>query len=828
MNFRSLLRHSLLRAPALSLGVIATLAVGVGALTATFAALNAALLRQPPFRDAERLAVLKIVRDPIGEPPRQENWSYARYTLLGESQRSFSQVAIFSGPSLTLSGAGADEPELVRAEMVSASYFPLLGLSAARGRVFGADEDAPARPAPVALVSHDLWARRWASDPALIGRTIRANGVTLTVVGVMPRDFHGVSGVGDVWVPATMTPQLTYAEFLTTNQNFISVLGRLRDGVSLAQARGELAVLGASINRAAPSDPERPTERVSATALSLNEARADRIVRRSLLLLFGAVTLLHLLACANVTNLLLGRAAQRRREGAVRVAIGSSARRLFAHLLLDQAVVAVPGALVGVLLAWWATALAAPPTATLAPGGFFAIAPFDTPAFGARELAFGLTLSALTVLLVSIPPALGAFGLDVPREIKAGARGIAGGAIRLRRPTLRGAIVALEAALAVLLVVGAGLLVDSFRRIRHLDLGVDTTNVLTFWMIPREANVPRGSEVAYVSRVLDAVRAVPGVRGATVDGGAPLAGTARAPVHVVGRDEPPPGQEPEGLRHYVAPEHFQTLGIPLRRGRTFGPGDVAGAPRVTVISEGAARRFWPNEDPIGKRVWFGSASATNGPAAAAVVVGVVGDVLYEPLDRPTNRASFYTPYAQFTYAARMVFVRTAGDPLAAVPAVRRALQRVDPDVVMRDARTLDEIVHGSSARQRTGALLFGAFGVAALLLAASGVFAVLAYVVAGRTREFGIRIALGADRASVVRLVVGEGLLFPAAGLVAGVAASLAATRVLRSALYEVSPLEPRVFAATVALLVIAAVAACAVPAWRATRADPLEVMRAE
>jgi putative ABC transport system permease protein len=328
--------------------------------------------------------------------------------------------------------------------------------------------------------------------------------------------------------------------------------------------------------------------------------------------------------------------------------------------------------------------------------------------------------------------------------------------------------------------------------------------------------------------VLDAMSSVPGVQSATVDGGAPLSGTARSTLYVVGRPVPQPYEAPPILRHYVGPDHFRTLGIPLRRGRTFGPGDVAGAPRVTVISEGAARRFWPNEDPIGKRVWFGGGSGYNRPDSSAEIVGIVGDVMYEPLDREPNRASFYTPYTQFTYSSRMVFLRTAGNPMSIVPNVRRALRRVDPDVAMRDVKTLDEIVYGSRARHRSGALLFGAFGVAALLLAASGIFAVLAYAVASRTREFGVRIALGADGASVMRLVLGEGLAYPAVGLLAGVAASLAATRVLRSALYEVSPLEPRVFAGTVALLLVTAVAACAVPAWRATRADPVEALRTE
>ncbi|HEY7566880.1 MAG TPA: ABC transporter permease [Gemmatimonadaceae bacterium] len=820
----------LFRSPGLLLGVVATLAVGVGALTVTFGIVNAAVMREPPFEDASRVTALYIVRNPIGEPPQQrQRWSYPRYELLRESQRSFETVASYSNPTLTLSGTG--EAELVRGELVSPDYFPLLRVRALIGRTFAASEDEVARPTPVALLSYNLWRRRWASDSTLVGQAIRVNGMMLTVVGILPQDFHGLSGSADIWIPSTMAPQLTYADYVRTNQNFISVVGRLRPGVTLQDARSELNVLGASINRAIPSDPQQPNERVSATALTLNQARVDRAVKRSLAVLMSAVALLHLLACANVTNLLLGRAAQRRRDAAVRLAIGSSAGRLFRHLLGEYLALAAPAALFGVLLAWWTSALLTPPTNVWAARNFYgSLAAFDTPSFGAREAAFGVALAILTALLVAIPAALSAFKVDVYNEIRSGSQGIASGAIRLGRPTLRGVIVAIEASLAVLLVVSAGLLIDSFQRMRRTRVGADTSNVLTFWIIPSEARIPPGDGSAqYVSRVLDAMSRVPGVVSASVDGGAPLAGTARGTLYIVGQPTPPAYEAPPILRHYVSPNHFATLGIPLKRGRVFTASDVAGGPKVTVISEGAAQKFWPNEDPIGRRVWFTGSSAAFGSAdSSAEIIGIVGDVVYEPLDRPPNRASFYTPYTQFTYASRMVFLRTSGDPLAIVPAVRVALRGVDPDVAMRDVQTLDEIVNGSWARTRFEARLFGGFGIAALLLAASGIFAVLAYAVANRTREFGVRIALGAKREHVMRVVLGEGLAFPVIGMLVGIAAAFAATRVLRSSLYEVSPLEPRVFIGTVLLLLLAAIVACLIPAWRATRANPMEAIRAE
>ena len=826
MSTRTLIR-SLWRSPALTIGVVATLAVGVAALTTTFAIVNAALFRPPPFDEAQRLAMLYIVRNPIGVPQYRERWSFARLSALRESQKSFERVANYTTPSVTLSGD--TDAELVRAEIASASYFPLLRVTPIRGRVFAEGEDDVSAPTPVALISHALWARRWGADTSLVGRAIRVNGGMLTVIGILPENFHGLSGRAELWMPTAMAPLLTYADYVRTNQNFISLVGRLRPGVSLENAQSELAVLGARINNAVPSDEGQPGERVSATAVSINEARTDIRMRRSLVVLISAVALLHLLACANVTNLLLGRAAKRRRESAVRLALGSGSARLFRHLLTEHLAFAVPGVVLGVLVAWVMSAILMPPTNVWAPRNFYgSLAAFDAPGFGAPELAFGLVLASITAMVVALPPALSAFRLSVHSEIKSGSQGIMGGGITLRRPTLRGAIVAIEASLAVLLVVTAGLLLDSFRRMRQTSIGADTSGILTFWIVPSEVRVPPATAAEYVSRVLDAMGRVPGVISASVDGGAPLAGTARSTLYIVGRPEPPTYQAPPILRHYVAPSHFRTLGIPVLRGRTFGPGDIAGRPRVTVISETAARRFWPNEDPIGRRVWFGGGSSFSSADSSAEIVGIVGDVAYEPFDRQPNRASFYTPYAQFTYASRMLFLRTSGNPMAVVPDVRRALRAVDPDVAMQDVQTLEAVVSGSWARTRFEATLFGTFGVAALLLAASGIFAVLAYAVASRTREFGIRIALGAAWPRVMRLVLSEGLFFPAIGITVGLAASSWATRLLRASLYEVSPLEPRIFAGTLVLLLAAAVAACLIPAWRATRTNPMEAMRAE
>ena len=821
-RWRSLVRH-----PALSLTVVGTLAIGIAALATTYGVVNAALFRQPPFPEAGRLAMLFTERHPRGEPPRRERWSFPRFELLREQQQSFEHLASYSPGSHTLSGDG--DAELVQGERVSAGYFQVLQVSAFRGRLFSAAEDDPTQPAPVVVLGHALWTRRWAADSSVIGRTIRLNGVPLTVIGILPPEFTGLSGRAQLWIPRTMSPRVSYAEYLTTNQNFISAVGRLRPGATLEAAEAELAVLGASINRALPSDPENPAEQVSASAVSLNDARVNRTIRRSLYVLLAAVALLHLLACANVTNLLLGRAATRRRESTVRVALGSSAGRLFGHLLSEGLVLAGLGAGLGILLAAWGSRWIAPPTNAWAPRNFYgSLAPFDTPSFGIPELGFAAVLAIVSALLVALPPALTAFRLDIAAGLKAGTRGIPGGAIRLRRPSARGVLVGIEATLAMLLVVAAGLLITSFRRMRQVDIGVDPANLLTFWVIPSEARVPPAAAPAFVARLLEAVRAAPGVVAASVDGGGPLAGTASSTLYIEGRPAPAAGQAPPVLRHYIAPEHFATLGIPVLRGRTFTAADGAGAPKVTVISEGAARKFWPNQDPLGQRVWFGGGSSFSSRDSSAEIIGIVRDVVYAPLDTRPNPASFYTPFAQFTYAMRMVFVRTAGSPLAVVPAVRRAVAAVDPDLAIQDPQPLGDIVNASWARNRFDALLFGGFGVAALLLAASGIFAVLSHTVASRTREFGVRIALGADAGRVLGDVLREGMAWPVAGVLAGVGGALVVTRLLQASLYETAPQAPGVYAGTAGLLLLVAAAACLVPAWRATRVDAMEALRAE
>lgn len=811
--------------PSLTVAVVLTLAVGVAALTTTFAVVRAALWREPPFPDAGRLAIVFLQRNEPGEPTRRERWSYPRAERLRQSQQSFDALATFSPASLTLSGENGGA-ELVYGERVSWQYLSMLGARASSGRLISEGDDNAGAPGAVAVVTERLWNRRFGGEAFGAGRAIRINGVSLSIIGTVADDFRGLSGRSELWVPRTVSPQFAYPEYLTTNQNFIPVITRLRPGVDWTAAESEMTLLGASINRALPSDPDNPEERVTATVVPLNDARVEPAVRRSLPVLLAAVALLHLLACANVANLLLGHAAARRQEFAVRLALGSGEGRLFAGVLREGMATAFIGGALGVIVSWWIVGVVGMPQNAWSTS-FGIVAPFDTPVFAVVDMAIGIALTIATAFVVAIAPALSARRVGVA-EVRAFTRTSSGRAMSLRRPTLRGILVGLEAAFATVLVIGAGLLWNSFQHMQRSDLGVDPDHVLTFWVIPSEARVPPAAAPAFVTRLVDAIATVPGVQGVTVDGGAPLSGSANSTLYIAGRPAPEPGQAPPINRHYVAPDHFRTLGIPVLQGRVFTAADSEDAPNVSVISESASRIFWPDGDAIGKRVWFGGGSRFDSPERSVTIVGIVGDVTYQPFDRPANAVSFYTPYMQFTYPSRAVFVRTSQDPMAALPDVRRAVATVDPDLALQDPRPLEEQLRASWARQRFDTALFSGFGITALGLAVSGLFAVLAYSVGTRRREFGIRIALGARSTRIVRLVLGEGMVFPIVGIVVGLLASMSLTKLLQTSLYETSPVEPRVYLTMAAVLLAAAAVASLIPALRATRADPAGSLRAE
>lgn len=822
MGAARLFRHT----PGLAAAIVGMLAPGTAVLAWTLIQVDAALVRPPDFFESGRLVLLYNLESSPRTPERRVRWSWREVQLLRSEMAGTVAVANYS-PS-TLPVTFEDGVEGTGAEMVAPAYFTVLGARPLLGRILRPDEDSAAGGAPVVLLSHAFWQRRFSGDSAVLGRALRVAGRSLTIVGVMRPGFVGVSGSADLWVPATMAPLLSYPEYLTTPQHFISAIGRLEPGVTLAQAERRLEVVAGRV--AAIRDPsEVEAGSVWLTrAMPLNQARVTGTTRNSLLLLLGGAVLLYLLTVANVINLLLARAASRTREAAVRLALGGTSWQRVRDVAGEGIVLALAGTALGCVLAWLAAPLLALPPEGWGPRSLYgSLGAFSTPVFGLRALAIGVTLALLTALLVSWPPAVALLRPPLSHALRDGAGVTAGGAT-LRRLSLRGVIVALEAALAVVLLVVGGLLLESFRRMRGTELGITPDGVLSFWIRPSEAQVTAEDAPAFITRVLAAIEAIPGVEAATVDGGGPLSGSARSTLFIAKAPPARPEDAPRILRHYVAPRHFQVLGVPLLRGRVFTDEDRAGSPRVAIISQSAAERFWPGRDPLGERIWFGGGLNFNSAETSAEIVGVVGDVAYEPLDVESTRWSFYTPYRQFTWGARAVLVRTRGDPLALVPAIRKALLSVHPDVPIVEVRTLRELIGDSWARQRFDATLFGVFGTVALLLASAGVSAVVAYSVSRRRQEMGLRLALGATPARVRRLVVWEGLRYPVIGLVLGVPLAVACTRLVRGALYQVAPGNPVVPLVAVGLLLLAAVAGCLVPAWRAARIDPATTLRAE
>jgi predicted permease len=819
-------RRSLMRTPVLTIAAVLSIALGVSATTSVFSVVDAALFRPPPLPGADRLAILYVTRRLPNAPVRRERWSWARSRMLRERTTSFSEIASFSMSTLAITSAES-EPEPVSAELVSSSYWPALRTSPIVGRPFTPDEDVGSGEHPVVIVSHDLWQRRFARDASLVGKTISVNGVALTVIGVAPDGFTGLTGRAQLWIPATMAPRLSYVDYLVTNQNFISVVGRLRDGVTMDRSRAELALVGADIERALPSASSNPDTRLSATAMSLADARIDPATRRPIFLLLAAVGCLLLLSCANVAGLLLGRAISRRREIAIRVATGASRGRIVRQLLIESGLLALSGSAIAILVATrMANRIVLPPPA---PGGrnfYGAVGEFATPRTDLRVISFCVLLCMLTTLAFGLIPALRATRVDLTRDLKDGSP--SDSELARLRITPRQLIVGVEAALAVLLLSCAGLLIASWRRLDATDVGFDRTHMLTFLIRPSEVIYPVPKAPALIERVLAEIERVPGVDAATVDGCAPVGtGCASTTLYIADRPAPNPDDAPPVLRHYVGPHHFAALGVPLLRGRLFSPADRAGAPRVAIINQTAARRFWPNENPIGKRVWFGGGSNFDRPDSSAEIVGIVGDVAYQSLDEHPFQADFYTPYAQFTYATRTVLVRTRGDPSALLPAVRRAVREADPNLALFDVRTMEEHIRDSWARLSYQMRLLGAFAAAALLLAAMGIFAVIAHSVGDRRREIGVRVALGATPGQIIASVGRHGARPAMAGVAIGMLATALVGRMLASSVFGVRAFDPLVLGSVLVVAVIVTLLATYLAARRALAIEPVEAMRA-
>jgi predicted permease len=815
--------RSFRRTPAFTAAAVLTLALGIGADTAIFSAVRTMLLRPLPFREPERLMKVTLASPAqYGEPANDDRpWSYPKSVVFREAARPlFSEIALYDGDEHTVTGGG-EEAERVPAEQIDAHYLSVLGVRPALGRGFVAEEDAHPDGPRLVLLGDGFWKRRFGGDAGALGKSLVLGGQPYTIVGVLPPGFRGLSGRAELWTPIMAQPE---DEIGGPWSHRWTIVARLAPGVTPERAKGAMKQLGEVVYQAYPN-PESPTaEHWGAAARELDATRVDPRVRRSLLVLAGAVGLLLLLACANVANLFLVRAAGRRREIAVRLAIGAGRRRLVRQLLTESVVLSALGGIASVAVAWWGVKLLAAldPATTLRAQrlGGLGVVTFSPIRLDLAALAFAGGLAVATGLIFGLVPALQA---TRPSLTEALSEGNAQTPAPHRRaiPT-RSLLAALEIAIAIVLLAGSGLMLRSLDKLLRVSPGFAADHVLTM-RVNAPLGMRRDSLPGFHDRLLERVAALPGVVGASIADCPPLNGGCNGTV-AARRDRPQgaPGTEPMVGVHWATPGWFDVMRVPLRRGRLFDRRDVRGAPKAVLVNETAARTIWPGEDPIGRPVSVGQGGFWND---TAYVVGVVGDVRFETVDSAA-RSDVYLPYAQSPNGRMMLFVRTAGDPLSVASSVRGAFRELAPDAPVYDVRSLEARVADASAASRFSTVLLTLFGVVALVLAAVGTYGVIAYATIQRTQEIGIRMALGASVSDVTRLVVAQGVGIALAGGVLGVAGALATTRVLRSLLYGVEPTDPVTFAAILTLLAAAVLAANWIPARRAARIDPAMALR--
>src|SRR5262245_4428574 len=787
--------------PGFTFAAALALALGIGATTLIFSVVNAVLLRPLPFPDADR--VIRI-EERHGQSPYTSNFTYASFLDLWRQSAALEQIAAsrFGTANLT-DGA---EPERINSLLVSAEYFSTLGVAPALGRAFLPEEDAPGRN-NVVILSHGLWQRRYGADPNLVGKTIKVGGASVTVAGVMPRGYRSgypFAGEYDLWAPLTATGGLRN----NRRSHLLGVIARLRSGSTIEQAQAELGAAARRIEEQNPGvDPK----------LNANVVRLqDRMVapmRLALIVFLCAVGLLLLIACANVANLMLARSAAREREMAIRAAMGASRLRLARQLLTESSLLALIGGAAGLLIAAWGVKL----IASLDPANFPRINEVN---IDGRALVFALIVSLLTGALFGLAPALQLPNHGLYETLEEGGRGAA----PLRRGRLRQALVVFEVALALVLLVGAGLLVNSFLRLTQVSRGLDPANVLTINLNLSSSKYINGQQqTAVLRQLLERVSAAPGVRSAGLTSTLPFAGGPATSFEIEGRELADANHAPIADIRIVDANYYRTLSIPLRAGRFFADGDSAEAPRVMVINEEMARRHWPNENPMGRRVTM----KDWGPPLTGEIVGVVGDVKADGLDSST-RPMIYWPYPQFPGVFNALVIRAEGDPLDIVAAVKSQVWSVDREQPLSSIQPMEEVIAGSVAPRRFNMLLLGIFAALALLLTCVGIYSVISYTVAQRTREIGVRMALGARRADVLKLVVRQGMSLALLGVGAGLAASYAMTRLMANLLFGVSPSDPLTFGVIALLLGAVALLACYLPARRATKVDPLVALRFE
>jgi putative ABC transport system permease protein len=817
--------RSLARRPGFAAIAVITLAVGIGANTAIFSAVYALLIRPLPFHQPERLMdiTLRAPAEAAGSSNRQAPWSYPKFAFYREAQRSFSDVALHSDDRFNLSGG---EAERVNGTWVSARYLTTLGVAPALGQDFPTDLEAHGAAARLVIISDGLWKRRLGASPKAIGSVMIIDGKPFEMIGVLPAGFAGMSGEADLLVPVTTRDPEDLSQAWSLE---FSLIGRLKPGLTPEQAASETQLLGDRVYQAYP--PEKgamgngATAGWSAGAELLDHTRVAPAVRKSLLILSGSAGFVLLITCVNLANLLLGRASERRREIAVRLAIGAGRGRLMRLLIVESLLLSLMGGAASVIVAWAGTEILSRvnPAATLQAQGLagLGVVGFSSIHLNAAALLFTLTVAVTVGLVFGLVPALDATRTALSESLKDDGAGT-GGPGRFRIGIGRHSLVVIEVALALILLAGAGLTIRSLSNLMGVEPGFDAGNLLTFRLAVPPDRIPRDSIPGFTDNLLGKLAALPGVADAALADCPPLAGGCNRTI-ITFPDRPPvaPNDAPAIGVHTVTPGWFRTLGVPLRRGRLPTDADRLGTPKVIVVSESAARAHWPKQDPIGQRaaIWQG------GFGDGATVVGVVGDVRFGTIDS-APKPDVYMSYQQAPRSYMMVFIRTHRDPVALAPAVRRTVHEFAPDYPVYDLRTMESRVAAASAQARFSAVLLTLFALVALASAVIGIYGVMSFAVLRRTREIGIRMALGADRQRVLGMVVRDGILLTAVGGAIGLAAALVLTRVLCAFLFEVTPSDPGTYLIILFLLVSAALLASWIPARRAALVDPVEALR--
>jgi predicted permease len=799
--------------PGFTLIAVITLALGIGANTTIFSVINSLLLKPIPFPDADRLVL--VWQTQANDPKSRNIISAPNYQDWQRQNDVFANMAIFdsAGKGYNLSGSG--EPERVSGVRVSAGFFDVLGVKPRLGRTFLPEEETPGKH-QVVVINDGLWRSRYNADPTLVGKTIKVDSEEHTVIGVMPPEFEFqfFSPIRQLWVPVAYTK----GDQERNSQSFVC-LARLKPEVTMEQARAQMNIIGLSLAEQYP----QYNAGNSATIDPIGEfGKEDQ--QTTLLTLLAVAGLVLLIACVNVANLLMARGAARQREFAIRSALGASRARTIRQLLTESLLLAFAGGVTGILVAVWSSSL----LLKVLPGNLRAV-PFRSIneisgiSIDYKVLAFTWGITCLTGILFGLAPALLFSKRNVNEFLQEGSRGTTGGGgVRLRQ-----GLVAVEVALALVVLTGAGLMIQSMARLLNVAPGFDPRNVLVMSMSLPQENLYYGppTHPQFARDLQEQVGSIPGVVAVSAVSHLPIGGGGAGRAFVIeGQADPGPENQSGAGYRVICPNYFRTMGIRLISGREFVEQDSQNAPGVIVINEAMAKQFWPDEDPLGKRIKIGAFTSDN---PWLTIVGMAQDVKEGGLDR-SPFPIFFRPYSQAAWPVMAVVVRTASSPGAFINPIKQALARVEPERAASGIRTMDEVIYDSLGSRRFPMLLLLAFSLVALTLAAVGISGVVSFLVSQRTREIGIRMALGARKGDVIRLVLNRSMTAALIGVVVGLAASFALTRFLTGLLFEVKPMDPIVLGSVAVILACVAFIACYLPARRATKVDPIIALRYE